>query len=385
MRIVQAHNRHASRGGADDVLDREAALLRAAGHEVEQLIVEPGGTGEALAEATAAIWNRRAVAELEDLIGRFRPDVLHVHTPFPVMSPAVFRAARRRRVGTVATVHSFRYSCIVGTLRRDGRICEQCVGRFAKLAGVRHRCYHGSTAASLALTTSLVAHRGTLRHHVDRFLPLTGFSAGILERDGIDAARITVKPNCVDDPGEPVPTDDRGGGALYVGRLVEEKGVETLLSAWRDHDPGIPLTIVGDGPLRDVVDLAGRQNPHVRVLGWREPAEVAELTARADLLLVPSEWYEAGPPLVMLQALASGTPVVSSDLANISGTARDADAAIVFRPGDAAALASAVASLAGDQDLRSRIGLAGRELYLRDHTPARVVTTLETVYAEVAR
>ena len=367
------------------MLDREAALLRAAGHEVEQLIVDPGGTGDALAEATAAVWNRRAVADLERLIERFRPDVLHVHTPFPVMSPAVFRAAHRQQVGTVATVHSFRYSCIVGTLRRDGQICEQCVGTVTKLAGVRHRCYHGSAAASLALTTSLVVHRGTLRHHVDRFLPLTDFSAGILERDGIDAARITVKPNCVDDPGEPAPTDGRGGGALYVGRLVEEKGVETVLAAWRQHEPGIPLTFVGDGPLREVVDRAAEQDPQIEALGWRDPAEVTKLTAQADLVLVPSEWYEAGPPLVMLQALASGTPVVASDLANISGSARAADAAVVFTPGDAGALASAVASVAADRDLRERLGRHGRDLYLRSHTPEHIVSTLETVYAEVAR
>jgi glycosyltransferase involved in cell wall biosynthesis len=284
----------------------------------------------------------------------------------------------------VATVHSFRYSCIVGTLRRDGRICEDCVGSRTKLAGVRHRCYHGSAAASLALTTSLVTHRGTFRHHVDRFLPLTDFSAGILERDGIDQTHITVKPNCVDDPGEPAPVDRRDGGALYVGRLVEEKGVETLLRAWRDHDPGTSLTIVGDGPMRDLVDRAA-DHDHVRALGWRDPAEVTKLTAEADLVVVPSEWYEAGPPLVMLQALAAGTPVVSTDLANISGSAQAADAAVVFRPGDAAGLASAVASVAGDRDLRERLGHAGRALYLRDHTPAQVVSTLETVYAEVAR
>ena len=385
MRIVQAHNRHATRGGADDVLDREATLLRDAGHEVEQLLVEPGGTRDPLAEATAAVWNRRAVADLETLIARFRPDVLHVHTPFPVMSPAVFRAAHRRGVGTVATVHSFRYSCIVGTLRRDGRICEQCVGSVAKLAGIRHRCYHGSVSASVALTTSLVAHRGTLRHHVDRFLPLTDFSAGILERDGIDRSHITVKPNCVDDPGEPVPTDERGGGALYVGRLVEEKGFEALLTAWRDHHPGISLTIVGDGPLREAVDRASEQSPDVQALGWRDPAEVHKLQAQADVVLVPSEWYEAGPPLVMLQALASGTPVVSSNLANISASAEAAGAAVVFPPGDASALASAVARVAGDRHLRERVGAAGRELYLRDYTPHGVVHTLETVYAEVVR
>jgi glycosyltransferase involved in cell wall biosynthesis len=385
VRVVQAHNRHASRGGADDVLDREAALLRAAGHEVEQLLVEPGGSRGALADAAASVWNAGAVAELEHLMTRFRPDVLHVHTPFPVMSPAVFRAAHRKGVGTVATVHSFRYSCIVGTLRRDGQICEKCVGRVAKLAGVRHRCYHGSAAASLALTTSLVAHRGTLRHHVDRFLPLTEFSAGILERDGIAPSHITVKPNCVDDPGRPTPADRRGGGALYVGRLVEEKGIATLLAAWREHDPGISLTIVGDGPLRASVDAFSEAHPHVQALGWREPDEVSKLQATADLVVVPSEWYEAGPPLVMLQALASGTPVVSSDLANISGAALAAGAAVGFPPGDAEGLASAVETVAGDAQLRGRLGTAARELYLRSHTPAHIVSTLESVYAEVAR
>jgi len=388
MRILQAHNRHASHGGADAVVAVDRELLLSAGHEVEQLLLEPAGDSSRsrLGHAVDAAWNRAAVQQLTETVERFRPDVLHVHTPFPTMSPAVFARARDLGVATVGTVHSFRYSCLSGTLRRDGAICEDCVGHRLKWAGVRHRCYHDSAAGSGALALSLAVHglRGTFRRDVQRFLPLTRFAADILVRDGVPEDHITVKPNCVADPGPTTPVGERTAGVLFLGRLVEEKGIATLLSAWTDHDPGLPLVLAGDGPLReDVRAAADASGGRISWLGQVSEAEAADLQARAQVTVVPSEWYEAGPPLVLLQALAAATPVVCTDLANIAATAEEAGAADTFPLGDAAALAAAVRRLADDPTLLTRRGKSGRSLYERDHTPASALSTLERVYDEV--
>lgn len=388
MRILQAHNRHASLGGADAVVAVDRELLLGAGHEVEQLLLEPAGESgrSKVGHAVDATWNRAAVHRLTELVERFRPDVLHVHTPFPTLSPAVFAQARRLGVATVGTVHSFRYSCLPGTLRRDGAICEDCVGHRLKWPGVRHRCYHGSAAGSGALAVSLAVHglRGTFRRDVQRFLPLTRFAADILVRDGVPEDHITVKPNCVADPGPTPPAADRTAGVLFLGRLVEEKGITTLLRAWTEHDPGLPLVIAGDGPLADDVRAAAAgSDRRITWLGRVSEAEAAALQAQAQVTVVPSEWYEAGPPLVLLQALAAATPVVCTDLANIAATAEEAGAADVFPLGDAAALAAAVRRLGEDRDLLTRRARAGRLLYERDHTPASALSTLERVYGEV--
>ena len=205
MRIVQAHNHHAAKGGAMEVLAHERELLLDAGHEVEQYTL-PAAEDMRLSGLRAgakAVWNRDAARDVAALVRSFRADVLHVHTPFPLMSPSVFRAAHAAGVPAVTTLHSYRYSCVVGTCVRDGHICEDCVGKKLKLPGVIHKCYHDSRGASAALTLGLDLHRaaGTFHRAVTRYLTLTEFARKLLIRDGYPVDRILVKPNSVPDPG----------------------------------------------------------------------------------------------------------------------------------------------------------------------------------------
>jgi glycosyltransferase involved in cell wall biosynthesis len=313
MRVLQVHNRHRARGGADEVLEQEAALLEQAGDVVDQFLLEPAGEGPggALSQAAAAVWNRSACAQLGEHIDRFDPHVVHVHTPFPMLSPAVFRTCTRRDRPVVTTVHSYRYSCIAGTCLRDQRPCEDCVGKTLKLSGLRHRCYHASAAASAALTLSLGVHHatGTFSRHVAKFIALTGFAADLLVRDGIPAERVVVKPNSVPDPGTPVASSGPLKGAVYAGRLVEEKGIRTLLQAWRMIGDRMPLRIAGDGPLRELVLETADEIPAITYLGWLSQEVVCDLLADSELLVFPSQWYEA-QPLVVLRALAAGRPVL---------------------------------------------------------------------------
>ena len=389
MRVLQAHNRHATRGGADHVMDTDERLLTAAGHTVERFIVPSAeeSSGSALSMGLAAVANRHATRELAQHITRFRPDVLHVHTPFPLMSPAVFWTARRHGVPTVATLHSFRYSCIAATLRRDGGICEDCVGTRLKTAGIRHRCYHDSMAASTALTASLVLHRtaGTFRHRIDRFLPLTAFAGDVLVRDGVPAEHITVKPNCVSDPGPVSEYAARDDVVLFAGRLVEEKGVDTLLRAWvRADTAGSRLVVAGDGPMSAQVQDAAQADTSIEFLGWTDQQRLTELQRRARVTVVPSQWYEAGPPLVLLQALGAGTPVLASDLDNISASVREEGAGLTFATGDADDLAARLGTLLRDPSQAQACSDAARALYERDHTEQASLRALEQVYADVS-
>lgn len=379
------HNLQSASGGALHVLEQETELLTAAGHTVDQLFVpaaEDSGMG-AVAMGLAAVWNRKACAELGARIDAFRPDVVHVHTPFPIMSPAVFRVAHQRGCATVTTVHAYRYSCVGGMCFRAGKPCEDCVGSTLKLAGVRHRCYHDSVAGSAALTVSLVGHRmlGTFDKHVDRIVALTPFGRDLLIRDGYPADKIVVKPNTVPDPGPPRDQHARDGFVLHVGRLIEEKGIRTLLRAWESVDAGRELYIAGDGPLRHVVEEAAATNPSIHALGWCDGDTLADLQSRAAIAVTPSKWYEGGPPLVVLQSMAAGTALVTSDLANICQTLVEHDAVRTFRTGDAQDLAVVLNQLLADPDELARLGQAARALYDLDHTPAGALTALESIYA----
>lgn len=382
MRILQVHNRHSTRGGADEVMDAEAGLLRGAGHEVNQYTQASGAQsgGNSAINAVNAVWNRTACREISQVMDQFSPDIVHVHTPFPLLSPAVFRVVSRHHTPAVTTVHSYRYSCIAGTCLRDSQLCEDCVGRTWKSPGIRHKCYHGSYAASSALTVSLGAHRmlGTFDRKVSRYITLTEFARQLLIRDGMAPDRVVVKPNSVPDPGNPVRRTGEASYALFAGRLVEEKGVRTLLEAWREVGDRLRLVIAGDGPLRPLVDEAARSNPNIVVLGWLDAQELQSRMACAELVVVPSEWYEE--PLTLLQALAAGRPVIASDLENTSETVVAARAGLTFRVGDPRSLASTVLDgVDGLGSLRD-MGERGRAAYEERFTPEVMVDSLQKIY-----
>lgn len=387
MRVLQLHNHHVGKGGAMEVLAHEHDLLTAAGHEVEQLTL-PAAEEMALSAVRAgakAVWNVETAHALDRRIESFRPDVVHVHTPFPIMSPAVFRVARRRRVPAVTTLHSFRYSCVAGTCFRAGAICEDCVGTRFKLAGVRHGCYHDSVGASAALTAGLVVHRavGTFDRCVSRYLALTEFSRRLLIRDGISPDQVVVKPNSVPDAGfvaEPAGGERR---FVFVGRLIDVKGVETLLNAWARVPAGARLVIAGDGPVRELVRQRAAQDPSIDFLGWVEERTVFELMGGAEAVLVPSEWYEGGPPLVVLRSLAVGTPVVVSDLENICEDVVREGTGWTFPVGDPDGLARTLARLLGDPALARSHRPVARAAYLARYSPQANLARLESIYRAV--
>lgn len=386
MRILQLHNHHAALGGAMEVLAHEARLLAAAGHEVEEFTL-PAAEDLGLSAVRAgakAVWNVQASRETARRIRSYRPDVVHVHTPFPLMSPSVFRAARSAGVPAVTTLHSYRWSCVVGTCVRDDRICEDCIGSRLKLPGIRHGCYHDSRAASAALTLGLVLHRavGTV-DGVTRFLALTDFMRGLMVRDGYPAERIVVKPNSVPDPGV---AGRRVGGpreVFFAGRLIDIKGVRTLLEAWRRADTrDLRLVVAGDGDLRPLVEASASVDDTIDYVGWLDEAEVTGRMRDAEVVVVPSQWYE-GLPLVILRSLAVGTPLLVSDLENFSQGVVADDTGWTFRTGDAGSLAERLTTLAADPMLAASLREAARASYEKRYSPEVDLARLEAVYAEV--
>ncbi len=386
MRVLQLHNHHQGKGGAMEVLAHEAELLTQGGHEVDQYTL-PAAEEMGLSSVRAgfkAIWNIEASRDVSRRIRTFKPDVVHVHTPFPLMSPAVFRAAASSGVPAVTTVHSYRWSCIAATCFRDNAICEDCVGKRLKLPGVRHRCYHDSAGASAALTAGLVLHRhlGTL-DKIDRFITLTGFAKRLLIRDGVPAHQIVVKPNTVPDPGAPSHPDDVKPYVAFVGRFLDVKGVRTLLDAWTSVREGLHLKIAGDGELRSLVEERAAADSSIEYLGWRSEEEVSALMGGAQCVVVPSEWYEAGVPMVALRSLSVGTPLVISDLENMCAEVLADDTGITFQVGSSASLAQALNELAVDhrrwRDRRRR----ARESYLLRYSPSDGLERLLAIYREV--
>jgi glycosyltransferase involved in cell wall biosynthesis len=337
MRILLVHNRYQIAGGEDTVVQAEKSMLETHGHEVALLESDnadiSGGVGRILA-GMGAVYSPRGKRRVASELARFRPDVMHVHNFFPLFSPAIYSAARQAGVAVVQTLHNYRLVCPNALLFRDGHVCEDCVGRAIPLAAVVHGCYRGSRLATAPVAAMLAGHRalGTWINMVDAYIALTEFSRQKLTEGGLPAERVFVKPNFVHP--YPVVGDGQGGYALFAGRFSEEKGVSTLLAAWKHLAEQIPLKIAGDGPLAQMVKSATKQSHGIEWLGQVSREQTLELMRHATLLIFPSVVYETFG-MSIVEAFAVGLPVVASDLGAMSSLIQHRRTGLHFRAGDA--------------------------------------------------
>ncbi len=278
----------------------------------------------------------------------------------------------------VLTLHNYRLLCPSAVLFRDGRICEDCLHTRIPSPSVRHACYRGSRAASSAVAAMLTVHRilGTWTRAVDLFISLSEFARDKFVAGGLPAHKVTVKPNFTPDPGVRA---TRGSYALFVGRLSEEKGVNTLLRAWRCLGDRIPLKVIGDGPGAVEVARTAATHPGVEWLGRRSPPEVAAAMAGAKFLVFPSVWYETFG-LTIIEAYAVGIPVIASNLGVMSSLVEPQRTGLHFKPGDSEDLARQVRWALSHQDQMLAMGRNARQVYEAQYTPQRNYDLLMQAY-----
>lgn len=385
MKVLLVHERYRSPGGEDYVFEAEAALLESRGHEVTRYTEHNDRIDEmsSVAVAMDTVWSRSARRRLGGIVERERPDVVHFHNTFPLISPAVYGPAAHAGAAVIQTLHNFRPICPMAQLFRDGAPCEDCVGRAVPWPGILHACYRDSRRASAVVAAMIATHRGlgTWRDGPDLYVALTPFSRDRFVAGGLPEEKIVVKPNFVDeDPGVGVGPGDH---VAFIGRLSPEKGVGVLLEAWEALDADVPLRIAGDGPLRDRVRDAVDRDPRVEWLGWREREDVLDLLRGARFLVFPSIWYETFG-LGMVEAFAAGRPVIASDRGAMADLVDDGRTGRLVPAGDAVALATAVEALWADPARAAEMGERARSEYEARYTSERGYEALLATY-ETAR
>lgn len=378
MKVVLVHNAYRQAGGEDRAVADELRLLREHGHEVrlyrrdsDEIAHQPPWRS-----AAEALWSRRSHQELLAMLDDDRPDVVHLHNTFPLVSPSVIWAAAARRVATVATLHNVRLACLEGTFQRRGAVCQHCLGR-SPWRGVVRGCYRGSVAQSAVLGASLVLHRalGSWHRRVHRFIALAHRSVPWFAAAGLPAARIRVRPNFAwPAPSPATDTAPRLGG-LFVGRLAPEKGIATLADALR-RAPGVPFTVVGDGPER--ARLAGTQ---AQLAGTLPADGVRARMQRAAFLVLPSQTLEQFPK-VLAEAYACGLPVLASRLGAPDDLVEPGVTGRVFEAGDDAGLAALLHWAAAHPGPLAAMGEAARRRWHEVYSPGAAHRALETIYRE---
>lgn len=387
MRILLVHNHYGSTApsGENEVVRLEHALLCDRRHDVRMLarhsdVLLRRGLLGAVQGALSVPWNPIEARRLAQEVERFRPDVVHVHNTFPMLSPAIFSAASGAGA-RVLTLHNYRLLCAAAIPMREGKTCTECIEDRTVLPAMRHGCYRHSRLATLPLAASIALHRarGTWQHDVEAFIALTGFQRSLMVAGGLPADRIEVKPNFY--PGQPVPVPwaQRDPVCVFAGRLSPEKGIVKLIDAWVSWGESAPeLKVVGDGPLRTLLEEKAR-GARVRFLGLRTAEQAQEAIAQARLVILPSECLE-GFPMTVREAFAFGTPVAVSDLGSLPSLVVQGRCGILLHPFETGAMLQVLRAAWQDQAGLEVLGRAGHEEFLKRYTADANYTLLLDIY-----
>ena len=382
------HNRYRSvaPSGENRVVDQESEALAALGHEVTRFgrssdEIEHWPLAKKALLPARSIWSAETSRAMKAALREHRPDVVHVHNTFPLLSAAVLYACRDAGVPVVATIHNYRLACANGTFFRDGAVCHDCAGGGPARA-VLHGCYRESHLATAPVALAMSVHRQGWRSLVSAYVFISASQRDLLGGAGLPPGRVFVRYNLIPRRGRPQTV--RTPTVVYAGRLDEAKGARVLMAGWDGYrekcgEPGLGLIIVGGGELQDEVAAWASTHSSVEMTGPVSADRCAEVISQARAVVLPSAWEETFG-LVAVEAMAAGVPPIAADHGSFTELITPEVDGVLFSPGDPAALALAIAD--ADQN-PGRFGVYGdqaRKTYEHRFDPERSVGELLDIY-----
>ncbi len=392
MKICLVHNFYqtSSPSGEDTVFRNEVELFKKNGINVikyEKHNDEIATAFDKVKTTLTTLWSRRTYRELKTLLKKEKPDITHFHNIWYLISPSAYYACKDASVPVVQTLHNFRYFCVNGLLMRDGRICEECIGKLP-WRGARYGCYRDSLLYSLplALTEGIHSIAGTWKNKVDAYIALTEFGKKKFVECGLPSDRIFVKPNFLPDP--PEPNYSHNGYGIFLGRISVEKGLNILIDAVNilrlNLNNHVSLKIVGDGPLRVSLErtISDRKMNEIEFLGKKNFHECMELLQQSRFLVLPALCYE-NFPLVIREAYACGKPVIASRLGAMAELVEDGRTGLLFEPGNPGDLADKIQWMTEHESECIKMGKNSRRVFEEKYTAEKNFDILMNIYRSV--
>jgi glycosyltransferase involved in cell wall biosynthesis len=388
MKILIAHNRYRSGtpSGENRVVDQESEALAVLGHEV----VRFGRSSDEIGQWSAAkkatlpaqiIWNRQSHRELKAALHQHRPDVVHVHNTFPLLTASVLHACRDARVPVVTTIHNYRLACPGGAFYRNGNLCHDCVHGLP-VQSILHGCYRGSRAATVPLALDVTLNRQAWRSLISAYIFISAAQRDLLNVLDLAPDRIFVRHNLIPRLGKQEAA--RTATVVYAGRLEEVKGIRVLMAAWDRYraecpEAGLNLVIAGGGCLEDEVATWASSRSSVEMKGTVSRDKCAELISQARAVLLPSVWEEPFG-LVAVEAMAAGVPPVAASRGSLTELITPGTDGALFNPADPTALALAIADIDANPGRYEAYGDQARKTYEERFDPQRNVEELLGIY-----
>ena len=381
MKVLQVYNQYRSLfGGEETVVRLIDRLVRSHGGDSRLVMRSSRGLDQSLSGKARAffsgIYNPYGFAEIADVLDSFEPDIVHVHNLNPLFSPSVLVEFRRRGYPVVMTVHNHAHTCPSLDHLSKGVVCEKCVG------GREYHCVLQNCQGRFFVSVGYALRSASARvfrlylDNVTVVIALNGFARSKLIQAGFEPSRIVVLPNPVEIPAL-ISDPAAGEQAVFSGRMCPEKGVPTLLDAAR-MAPAVRVRLLGDGDrLKEYLESAPE---NASFAGQLDAAAVEGEYRRSKFLVVPSVWFE-GCPLVILEAMASGLPVIASRIGGLPELVDEGRTGLLFEPGNATDLAEKMQTLWTDSALCTELGARGRERAVREFELRGYWERLRDVYA----
>jgi glycosyltransferase involved in cell wall biosynthesis len=391
MNILQVHNRYKQPGGEWTVVNQEQKLLREK-HSVDTFFVENKNEIKGVADRLKLLFRTHYNADSKKKIGaildRKSFDVMHVHNFFPILSPSIFEAARERSIPSVMSLHNFRLIHPNGLMFHNGKPDHRSV------KGSAFRCVLDGVYRNSIIQTAVVAHmieyhrkKKTWNRIPSAFIALSEFSKELFVEGGLPEERIFIKPNFIEDPLQNLQSQSlnqkKKDEFLYVGRISDEKGVDQLMECWLRHQPNSTLVIAGDGPLKRELELRSKGADNIEWLGQIPREAIMERLSTAKALLFPTRCYE-GQPLILLEAMAAGCPVITAKIGNPQNMVLDGSTGFHYQPGDVDDLHEKITEIVEHPDRSLEMGMRARKLYLSKYTPETNLNLLTDIYQKAA-
>ncbi len=386
-RVLLVHNFYQSHApsGEDGVFLEDEKLLLAKGHHIIRFIRKSDALKHFSPLKNISLtwnisWSISAYKDIEETIRETRPDIAHVYNTFPLISPSIYFACRKHNIPVVQTVQNYRILCAAGVLFKNDEVCELCI-KNSKFNAIRYGCYRNSKIQTVPVVCMQWVHHamGTWAKYVDMFVAATEFSRRKLIQGGLPSERVMVKPNFF--ISMPKASYENDNYAVFLGRLSVEKGVRTLLNAWKQL-PDIPLKIIGNGILRKEVEKASACQKNIEFLGHLSHDECLTWLQRAKFLVMPSEWYE-GFPMTIREAFACGKPVIGSRMGAMAEIISDGKTGRLFTPGSSEDLAKKVKWLASNEKAAQEMGRVARIEFENKYSSEKNYEILIDIYKSV--
>lgn len=405
MKILMCNTFNYLRGGADRCFLDMKALLEQHGHDVipfcmhhdknlpsefEQFFVSQvdfpsllkgSGIIGKLKVLERVVYSRESKQKIEAIIEATQPDLVHIHGIAHEISPSILPAIRRANLPIIQTLHDYKLVCPNTNFVTQNQLCERCSGhRYYNV--IKYRCKRNSLPASVLAGVEMYTHKflKIYEKNVDTFVAPSQFLKQKLVQHGIKN-RIVQIPNFLH-VDQYAPQFDSDDYFVFFGRLVETKGIRTLLEAMRQVK-GADLYVAGTGELLPELEAykATHGLDNVHFLGYLGQEKLMPLLKNGRFSVIPSEWYE-NYSMAILESMASGTPVVGANIGGIPELVIDGETGLLFESGNAAQLAEKINLLLANPTLTTKLAKGARAFVEKTNNATRFYEATLSLYQE---